>query len=121
VRVSSPLRLAAAIVEIARPLLSILFFSDSMTNLSYRALILSACVVASPQKSPPNQLGLEIANLVEPPHVRPRYNAAPGQEHWVIRQNPKTGERTIDRLWSGLIPHWCHYGEWWDETGRSAP
>jgi putative SOS response-associated peptidase YedK len=25
----------------------------------------------------------------------------------VIRQNPKTGERTLDRLWWGLIPHWC--------------
>ncbi len=32
--------------------------------------------------------------------------AAPGQEHWVIRQNHKTGERSLDRLWSGLIPYW---------------
>jgi putative SOS response-associated peptidase YedK len=24
----------------------------------------------------------------------------------VIRENPKTGERTLDRLWWGLIPHW---------------
>jgi hypothetical protein len=29
----------------------------------------------------------------------PRYNGAPGQEQFVIRQNPKTGERTLDRLW----------------------
>ena len=36
----------------------------------------------------------------------PRYNGAPGQEHWVIRQNPKTGERTRDLLWWGLIPYW---------------
>ena len=43
-----------------------------------------------------------------------RYNAAPGQEHWVIRQNPKTGERTLDRLCWGLIPHWCK-----DEDGGS--
>ena len=68
------------------------------------------------QKSPPNQLGLKIANLVEPTHVPPRYNAAPGQEHWVIRQNPKTGERTLDRLWWGLIPHWCK-----DEDGGRKP
>jgi putative SOS response-associated peptidase YedK len=59
------------------------------------------------QKSPPNQLGLEIVSLVEALHVPPRYNGAPGQEQWVIRQNPKTGERTLDRLWWGLIPYWC--------------
>lgn len=59
------------------------------------------------QKSPPNQLGLRIATLVEPVQPPPRYNGAPGQEHWVIRQHPKTGERTLDRLRWGLIPHWC--------------
>jgi putative SOS response-associated peptidase YedK len=37
----------------------------------------------------------------------PRYNGAPGQEHWVIRQHPKTGERSLDRLWWGLIPNWA--------------
>ena len=36
----------------------------------------------------------------------PRYNGAPGQEHWVIRQNTKSGERSLDRLWWGLIPYW---------------
>ena len=36
----------------------------------------------------------------------PKYNGAPGQEHWVIRQNHKTGERSLDRLWWGLIPYW---------------
>jgi putative SOS response-associated peptidase YedK len=36
----------------------------------------------------------------------PRYNGAPGQDHWVIRQHPKAGERTLDRLWWGLIPYW---------------
>ena len=40
------------------------------------------------QKSPPNQLGLQIVSLIEPLHVPPRYNGAPGQEQWVIRQNP---------------------------------
>ena len=25
----------------------------------------------------------------------------------MIRQHPDTGERTLDRLWWGLIPHWC--------------
>jgi putative SOS response-associated peptidase YedK len=62
------------------------------------------------RKSSPKRLGLGLTtiNLVEPlsTHV-PRYNGAPGQEHWVIRHNPKTGERTLDRLSWGLIPHWC--------------
>jgi putative SOS response-associated peptidase YedK len=62
------------------------------------------------QKSNPNRLGLGLktVNLVEPLYsLPPRYNGAPGQEHWVIRQHPKTGERTLDRLCWGLIPSWC--------------
>jgi putative SOS response-associated peptidase YedK len=40
-------------------------------------------------------------------NVRPRYNAAPRQELLVIRQNHKTGERSLDLIKWGLIPHWC--------------
>jgi putative SOS response-associated peptidase YedK len=60
------------------------------------------------QKSDPRLLRLDTATLIEPltgPPV-PRFNGAPGQEHWVIRQHPKTGERHLDRLWWGLIPYW---------------
>jgi putative SOS response-associated peptidase YedK len=35
-----------------------------------------------------------------------RYNGAPGQELLVIRENHKTGERSLDFLKWGLIPHW---------------
>ena len=63
------------------------------------------------QKSSPNQLGLGITDFVEKADVTSHYNAAPGQEHWVIRQNPKTGERILDQLWWGLIPHWCNDAE----------
>src|SRR5688572_30256373 len=62
------------------------------------------------QKSSSKQLGLGLTTVAldEPLHTLvPRYNGAPGQEHWVIRENPKTGERTLDRLFWGLIPHWC--------------
>jgi putative SOS response-associated peptidase YedK len=62
------------------------------------------------QKSSPNRLGLGLTsvNLVEPLYtLPPKYNGAPGQEHWIIRQHPKAGERTLDRLWWGLIPYWC--------------
>jgi len=39
--------------------------------------------------------------------IVPRYNAAPSQELLVIRENHKTGERSLDLLKWGLIPHWC--------------
>src|SRR6185369_8632936 len=59
------------------------------------------------QKSNPKILGLKIGSLVEPLfEMPPRYNGAPSQEHWVIRQHPETGERTLDRLTWGLIPGW---------------
>ena len=35
----------------------------------------------------------------------PSYNVAPSQELYVIRHNHKTGERTLDLLRWGLIPH----------------
>ena len=59
------------------------------------------------QKSDPRVLALDTATLIEPLYdLPPRYNGAPGQEHWVIRQHPKSGERTLDRLWWGLVPYW---------------
>ena len=39
-------------------------------------------------------------------NIRPRYNAAPSQELLVIRENRKTGERSLDLIKWGLIPHW---------------
>ena len=39
--------------------------------------------------------------------VPPRYNGAPSQQLWVIRRNPRTGERSLDLLQWGLIPYWC--------------
>lgn len=36
-----------------------------------------------------------------------RYNGAPSQELLVIRENHKTGERSVDLLKWGLIPHWA--------------
>jgi hypothetical protein len=36
-----------------------------------------------------------------------RWNGAPSQELLVIRENHDTGERSIDLLKWGLIPHWC--------------
>src|SRR5262245_37967170 len=60
------------------------------------------------QKSDAGVLSLGIATLIEPltEVLAPRFKGAPGQQHWVIRQHPKTGERHLDRLWWGLIPNW---------------
>jgi putative SOS response-associated peptidase YedK len=49
-------------------------------------------------------------------NVPPRYNAAPSQELLVIRQNHKTGERSMDLIKWGLIPHWCQ-----DPKGGTKP
>jgi len=70
------------------------------------------------QKSGLGTLGLGVVSvsLLEDVVPTPRYNGAPGQEHWVIRQHPETGQRSIDRLWWGLIPHWCK-----DRTGGRKP
>lgn len=66
------------------------------------------------QHSLPGQLGLRIVegfddrdNRAPQIHgnVPPRYNGAPSQELWVIRRNPATGERSLDLLRWGLIPH----------------
>ena len=45
-----------------------------------------------------------------------RWNGAPSQELLVIRENHKTGERSLDLLRWGLIPHWCE-----DPTGGRKP
>jgi putative SOS response-associated peptidase YedK len=63
---------------------------------------------------------LKIVDLIKPGDVvedpAPRFNGAPGQQHWVIRRHPETGENGLDRLWWGLIPHWVE-----DEIGGLRP
>ena len=65
------------------------------------------------QASPPDQLGLKIIDALDPRdnrvsgdpfgNVPPRYNGAPSQQLWVIRQNAQTGERSLDLLqWVAL-------------------
>lgn len=45
----------------------------------------------------------ELSELAAPP----RYNIAPGQPIWVVRNNPRTGNRALDALHWGLIPHFA--------------
>jgi putative SOS response-associated peptidase YedK len=63
------------------------------------------------QASGPDQLGLKIVGGPDDRDSRlgnfpPRYNGAPSQDFWVVRRNPKSGERTLDLLRWGLIPSW---------------
>jgi putative SOS response-associated peptidase YedK len=49
-------------------------------------------------------LGVRDSRLSNYPR---RWNGAPSQELLVIRENHKTGERSLDLLTWGLIPYWC--------------
>ncbi len=64
------------------------------------------------QKSRPGELSLTIVGDLEErdkrwSNVPPRYNGAPSQDLWIIRRNPTTGERSLDLLRWGLVPHFC--------------
>ncbi len=52
-----------------------------------------------------------IARLVEAvnpvPNVAPSWNIAPSQQAMVVRRHPKTGERHLDLLTWGFVPHWA--------------
>ncbi|MBS3025608.1 SOS response-associated peptidase [Acidiphilium multivorum] len=41
-----------------------------------------------------------------PADARPSWNIAPSQRALVVRRHPETGERRIDLLSWGLVPHW---------------
>lgn len=40
------------------------------------------------------------------PDIAPSWNVAPGQAAMVLRRHPRTGERRLDLLTWGLLPHW---------------
>ena len=48
--------------------------------------------------------GLDLPDSRSKP---PSYNVAPSQLLYVIRENHETGERTLELLHWGLIPHGC--------------
>jgi hypothetical protein len=71
------------------------------------------------QKSGPLRLwiveGLDVGDS-RLGNVPRRYNAAPSQELLVIRQNHKTGGRSLDLIKWGLVPYWCQ-----DPSGGRKP
>jgi putative SOS response-associated peptidase YedK len=59
------------------------------------------------QTSPPKRLA-ELFGTVNPlVNAPPRYNAAPTDMLLTVRYNPRTGERALDPLRWGLVPHWA--------------
>jgi putative SOS response-associated peptidase YedK len=60
-------------------------------------------------------LGLMLEDL-QPKPAEPRFNGAPGQALWVIRQHPQTRRYHLDRLLWGLIPSWAE-----DPSGGRKP
>jgi putative SOS response-associated peptidase YedK len=51
--------------------------------------------------------GLDVRDERTSNNVPRRYNGAPSQHLLVIRENDRTGERSLDLLTWGLIPNWC--------------
>jgi putative SOS response-associated peptidase YedK len=59
--------------------------------------------------------GLDVRDSRQSNHQR-RWTGASSQELLAIRENHKTGQRSLDPLQWGLIPHWCK-----DRTGGRKP
>ena len=57
--------------------------------------------------TPPDVIGRIFGTTNLAPNLPARFNIAPSQEVLAVRFNPKTGERSLDPLRWGLIPHWA--------------
>jgi len=58
------------------------------------------------QHSDPETIARRFGVVGPLPNLQARYNAAPLQEIGVVRRNPKSGQRALDALVWGLVPHW---------------
>src|SRR5690242_15769141 len=47
------------------------------------------------------------ARMADDLHFAPSWNVAPSQDVLAVRWNPESGERSLDALHWGLIPHWA--------------
>jgi putative SOS response-associated peptidase YedK len=56
--------------------------------------------------TPPDTIARFTKALRQTPNAAPSWNVAPSQEAMVVRLHPQTGERRLDLLRWGLVPHW---------------
>jgi putative SOS response-associated peptidase YedK len=56
--------------------------------------------------TPPDAVARLMKVLRQIPNIAPSWNVAPSQEAMVVRRHPETGERRLDLLKWGLVPHW---------------
>ncbi len=56
---------------------------------------------------PPAELSRLFRTVNPVPNQPARFNIAPTQDSLVVRRNPETGERHLDRLRWGLVPLWA--------------
>jgi putative SOS response-associated peptidase YedK len=61
------------------------------------------------QKSPASEMAQAFRTSNPLPNVRPRFNAAPGQEIAVVRQHLETTEWSLDPADEGLAPYWAKH------------
>ena len=54
---------------------------------------------------PPDAMRALFKTVGAPPNIAPNWNVAPTQDAMVIRRHPQTGERRLDLLRWGLVPH----------------
>jgi putative SOS response-associated peptidase YedK len=54
---------------------------------------------------PPDAIRAMFATSGPPPNIRQSWNVAPTQPAMVVRRHPETGERRLDLLRWGLVPH----------------
>lgn len=58
------------------------------------------------QSTTPDELARMFATVNPLPNLQPTWNMAPTRTGPVVRRHPQTGERHLDGLRWGLIPHW---------------
>ena len=58
--------------------------------------------------TPPEAVARRFKTTGQVPNVAPSWNVAPSQPAMVVRRHPETGERRLDLLTWGLVPHWTN-------------
>ena len=57
--------------------------------------------------TPPEAIARMVKAVNPVPNFAPSWNIAPSQQAMAVRRHPKTGERHLDLLTWGFVPHWA--------------